>query len=150
MNRIRPTRLILAGLATLLAFLLIELIWEGLISAAILGDQFRLLRGSGSYPNWSFSEHALNLTIGLFNCFMMIWLYASLRPMFGVGPRTALIAAAFVFAFVFAFDLNFANLGFIPYRQALLYSLDLIVELPVALFVGAEVYESGRWTLSET
>jgi hypothetical protein len=150
MNRIRPTRLILAGLATLLAFLLIELIWEGLIGAAVLGDQLTLLRGSGPYLDWSFSEHALNLTIGLFNCFMMIWLYASLRPMFGVGPRTALIAAAFVFAFVFAFDLNFANLGFIPYRQALLYSFDLIVELPLALFVGAEVYESGRWTVSET
>jgi hypothetical protein len=149
MNRIRPARLIIAGLATLVAFLLIELVRESLIGTAVFGDRLRLLRPSGSFLTWSLGEHALNLTIGLFTCFMMIWLYASLRPMFGVGARTALIAAGFVFAFVFAFHLNFANLGFIPHWQALLYCLDLIVELPLALLVGAEVYERGRWTVSE-
>jgi hypothetical protein len=68
--------------------------------------------------------------------------------MFGVGPRTALIAGAFVFAFVFAFELNHVNLGFIPYRLALVDAIDLVIELPLSLIVGAQVYESGRWDVS--
>jgi hypothetical protein len=147
MNRIRTSRLLLAGLATLLAFFMIELLWEGL-SVVLFGDQLATLRISGGIPHWSLREQILNLAIALFNCFMMIWLYASLRPMFGVGPRTALIASAFVFAFVFAFDINYANLGFIPYRLGLIYAVDLIIELPLSLIVGAQVYESGRWATS--
>jgi len=149
MNRIRTSRLLLAGLATLLAFILIELLWEGLIGVVLFGDRLVALRGSGGIPDWSLREQVLNLAIALFNCFMMIWLYASLRPMFGVGPRTALITSAFVFAFVFAFDLNYANQGFIPYHLGLIYALDLIIELPLSLIVGAQVYESGRWVTSE-
>jgi hypothetical protein len=149
MNRIRISRLLLAGLATLLAFILIELLWEGLIGVVLFGDLLASLRASGGMPDWSLREQVLNLAIALFNCFMMIWLYASLRPMFGVGPRTALITSAFVFAFVFAFDLNYANQGFISYRLGLIYALDLLIELPLSMIVGAQVYESGRWVTSE-
>jgi hypothetical protein len=139
MNRIRVNRLLIAGLATFLAFIAVELLWEGLI-------------GTISYPRasqWTVRHQVANLTIAVGNCFMMIWLYASLRPMFGVGPRTALIASTFVFVFVFAFELNYTNLGFYPIRLALFDALSLIIELPLALVVGARVYESGRWVTNE-
>ena len=68
---------------------------------------------------------------------MLIWLYASLRPMFGVGPRTALIASSFMFVFIFAFGLNYTNLGLFPLRLTLLDALNLIIELPLALIAGA-------------
>jgi hypothetical protein len=148
MNRIRPTRLLVAGLATIVAFVAIELVWEGLIGTALLNDALTSLRGVAGVTEWSLRDQALNMAIALFNCLMMIWLYASLRPMFGVGPRTALIAGAFVFAFVFAFELNHVNLGFIPYRLALVDAIDLVIELPLSLIVGAQVYESGRWDVS--
>ena len=149
MNRIRTSRLDLAGLVTLLVFILLELLWEGVIGTVLFGDQLAALRISEGIPDWSFGEHILNLTVALFNCFIMIWLYASLRPMFGVGPRTALIASAFVFAFVFAFYINYANLGYISYRLGLVYAVDLIVELPLALIAGAQVYENGGWVPSQ-
>jgi hypothetical protein len=148
MNRIRTTRLFLAGLATLLAFILIELIWEGVIGPVLLGDIPGVMRSLPLNSSWSFRNEAFNLFIALLNCFMMIWLYASLRPMFGVGTHTALIASAFAFVFVFAFELNYANLGFFSFRLALLDALNLVIELPLAMITGALVYESGRWAIS--
>jgi hypothetical protein len=149
MNRIRINRLFIAGLATFLSFIVIELVWEGVIGSIILGDIMNMLLEYPGVPRWSLRHEAVNLTIALGNCFMMIWLYASLRPMFGVGTRTALIASAFVFVFVLAFELNYANLGLFAYRIALIEALNLIIELPLALIVGASVYESGHWVTSD-
>ena len=149
MNRIRINRLLIAGLATFITFIAIELLWEGLLGSLVLGDALEILQ---SYPNlshWTFLNHAFNLAVALGNCFMLIWLYASLRPMFGVGPRTALIASSFMFVFIFAFGLNYTNLGLFPLRLTLLDSLNLLIELPLALIAGAHVYESGRWATSE-
>jgi hypothetical protein len=145
MNRIRPNRLFLAGLSTFLAFVVLELLWEGLIGTLILGDALEVWMSYPGVSKWTLQHQAVNLVIALGNCLMMIWLYASLRPMFGVGAPTALIASAFVFVFVLAFELNYANLGFFPFRLALLEAFSLIIELPLALIVGAQVYESGRW-----
>jgi hypothetical protein len=150
MNRIQLDRVLLAGLATLVAFFLLELLWEGLILGVILGDTADYLRSLVAPPRWAFWNHALNLAIAVFNCFILIWLYASLRPMFGVGPRTAIIASAFVFVFVTAFEVNTANLGFIPYQYALADAVNLAIELPLSLIAGAQVYESGRWVVTET
>jgi hypothetical protein len=149
MNRIRLNRLLIAGLATFLAFIALELLWEGLIASLILGDVMEVLI---SYPNlshWTWRNQVVNIAIALGNCFMLIWLYASLRPMFGVGPRTALIASSFMFVFIFAFGLNYTNLGLFPLRLTLLDALNLIIELPLALIAGAHVYESGRWVPTE-
>ena len=149
MNRIRINRLLIAGLATFASFIAVELVWEGVIGSIILGDTLNSLTNYPGVSRWSFGHQAVNLTIALGNCFMMIWLYASLRPMFGVGTRTALITSAFVFVFVFAFELNYANLGFFSFQMALIEGFNLIIELPLALIVGASVYESGRWVSAE-
>lgn len=149
MNRIRLNRLFLAGLMTFVVFVSVELLWEGLIGRLLLGESIGSLRNLAGVSIWSLMHQAINLVIALVNCFMMIWLYASLRPMFGVGPRTALIASAFVFVFVVAFELNYANLGFFPFRLALIDAIDLVIELPLALIAGTQVYESGRWATNE-
>jgi hypothetical protein len=149
MNRIRSNRLFIAGLVTFLAFVALELLWEGLIGTIFLGD---ILDTSLSYPlvsKWTLRHQVINLAIALGNCYMMIWLYASLRPMFGVGTRTALIASAFTFIIVFAFELNYANLGFFPFCLALLEAVNLMIELPLALTAGAHAYESGHWVNTE-
>ncbi len=148
MNRIRLNRLFIAGLATFLVFIALELVWEGLIGTLILSDAMDALRSYPDLSHWTLRNQAINLAIGLGNCFMLIWLYASLRPMFGVGPRTALIASAFMFAFIFAFGINYTNLGIVPLRITLIDGVNLIIELPLALIAGAQVYESGRWASS--
>jgi hypothetical protein len=149
MNRIQINRLIIAGLATLLVFIALELLWEGLIGSVVLGDALNRMMYYPAISLWTVRHQIANISIAMVSCFWMIWLYASLRPMFGVGPRTGLIASSFVFVFFMVFELNYANLGFFNFRMALLEAVNLIIELPLALIAGAHVYESGRWTLSK-
>ena len=94
-------------------------------------------------PLLSSQNYVINSFIALFNCTIMIWLYASLRPMYGVGTKTALIASAFFIAWLISLFVNVANLGLIPARLALLEACFESIELPIAMIVGAGVYE-GR------
>jgi hypothetical protein len=150
MNRIRITRLLLSGLVTLIVFILVELLWESFLVWAVWG-RIAVAWGLSSAPlEWSAAQHALNIGIALVNSILMIWLYAALRPMFGVGPRTALITSGFVFAFVSAFTVNSINLGHQTFPYAIVVMVSLIVELPIAILVGARFYESGKWALNES
>jgi hypothetical protein len=162
MNRIRVSQLLLSGLITLVFFIVVELLWESLLiwvvwprvaaawelSAAPL-DWSAAWRLSESPLDWSAIQHVLNIGIALINSIMMMWLYAALRPMFGVGTRTALISSAFVFVFVSAFIINSVNLGYQDLPYAVVEMASLIVELPIAIIFGARFYESGKWALDE-
>lgn len=65
--------------------------------------------------SWSASNIVVNNAIAILNCMALIWLYASLRPMYGVGTKTALITSAFgIIIFGFSLFINFINLGLIP------------------------------------
>ena len=73
----------------------------------------------------------------------MIWLYASLRPMYGVGVKTALITSAFAVIVTFSLFVNWSNLGILPVRPALIEAVFETIEFPLAMLVGAAVYEGG-------
>jgi hypothetical protein len=143
MNRIRTQRVLIAGLATLLVFILIEFLLEGVLIGAILPGKLYEIYASTGAGRWNWSNQVINIGVALFNCLMMIWLYAALRPMFGVGPRSALITCGFVFAFFLAIEINNVNMGNIPLRVAVVDLSTLLIELPIALIAGAHVYEAG-------
>ena len=56
----------------------------------------------------------VSTVLGLMNCTILIWLYASLRPMYGVGTKAALITSAFVIAWIVSLFVNLTNLGLFP------------------------------------
>jgi hypothetical protein len=144
MNKIKVNQLMLAGLVTLLVFIGVEFLVESLIfrplSERILQEWHKELNLNA----WKTINIVLNLVIALINCTLLTWLYAALRPMFGVGSRTALVASAFAFLFITAFAVNNVNLGTYPPRIALLELAYLIIELPLAILAGARVYEGGK------
>ena len=141
MNQIKVKRLLLAGLATLVVFILVEFVVE------ITFDRLVFEHGVSDWylklgtQHWGWAENLLNILIALLNTMMLIWLYAALRPMFGVGVKTALITSLFGFVFVTAFAINMANLSPYPWRVAFLETGYLAIELPVSIIVGAYVYE---------
>lgn len=143
MNRIKLNRLILAGAVTLLTFIVVEFVVESLISRPLFGRAIEAWHQTLNLPAWSIGNSILNLLIALVNCTLLTWLYAALRPMFGVGSRTALVTSAFAFFFVAAFAINGVNLGTYPLRIALIELGYLLVELPLAILAGARVYEGG-------
>jgi hypothetical protein len=143
MNRIKVDRLILAGAVTLLTFIAVEFIVESLISRPLFGRAMDAWHQTLNLPVWGIGNSILNVLIALVNCTLLTWLYAALRPMFGVGPRTALATSAFAFFFVAAFAINGVNLGSYPLRIALIELGYQLVELPLAILAGARAYEGG-------
>lgn len=147
MNRIRLGRLLIAGLITLLVFIAIEVLWEGVIGSALFSRIAEVYSRYYTVQGWTLPNHALNIGIALVNTIMMMWLYVALRPMFGVGTRTALITSGFVFAFVLAFAINNVNLGVLPRSVAAVDMVNLVIEMPLSIIVGTRFYESGDWSV---
>lgn len=141
MNEIKINRLILAGFVTLFVFIITEILVESIIGTVFFGQVLNDYYLGMEIQKWVFKNHALNISIALLNSMMLIWLYAALRPMFGVGLKTALITSLYWLVFVSAFAVNMANLGYYPWRIAWIESVYLLIELPVSIIAGVYFYE---------
>jgi len=142
MNEIRILRMLLAALAMLVVWVAVEILLEHVIC--------KILFGQSSAEMWlraievkvlSGVNYWVNSFVALLNCTIMIWLYASLRPMYGVGTKTALITSAFGIILGLSLFVNFTNLGLVPPRLAFLEMVFEAIEFPIAMIVGAAVYE---------
>lgn len=144
MNRIKVNRVVLAGIVTVLVFIIVEIIVESVIGVALFGNVIEeWYQKTYFISTWSVANHVLNIFIALVICTTLAWLYAALRPMFGVGTKTALITSAFSLFFFATFYFNLVNLGIIPLRIALIDLGCNLVETPIAIIVGARIYEGG-------
>jgi hypothetical protein len=143
MNRIRVKRLILSGLITFFVFIAIEYLLERIIGNHLFGGGIDSWMYSLDVPNWNLANNTINILIAIVNVIVVMWLYAALRPMFGVGTKTALITSGFMLVFVSSFTLNQVNLGLIPFQVAIVQLFYQYIELPIALVAGAQFYEGG-------
>jgi hypothetical protein len=144
MNKINIKRMILAGLAMFVMWIAIEILLEGIIADLIFGRSTgEMWAEEIEFRQWSALNFWINMIIPILNCTLLIWLYASLRPMYGVGTRTALITSAFGVILGFALFINFINLGILPLKAGLIEAVFEAIEFPIAMIVGAAIYE-GR------
>ena len=148
MNEINVKRMFLAGLGMLIVWVLVELLVEQVFAQFIFGQTAQAMWqevievSPDRAPNFW-----INNFIALLNCTLLIWLYASLRPMYGVGTRTALITSLFGIIMGTALFINMINLGIFPLKIALLEALFEAIEFPIAMIAGATVYEGeARWS----
>ena len=144
MNEIRVKRMLLGGLATFLVWIAAEILVEHVIGRFLFGDLVReLLLETTVISDWGFRENLLNIFIALLNSTLLIWLYASLRPMYGVGTKTALITSALGVVWGFSLFLNLVNLGLVPLQFGLVEAVYEAIEFPIAMIAGAAVYEGA-------
>jgi hypothetical protein len=141
LNEIKVKRLFLTGFITLVVFILVEFLVESAFERLVFEHGISEWYIELGIPQWNWVNNLVNILIALLNTTMLIWLYAALRPMFGVGIKTALITSLFGFTFATAFALNMANISPYPWKIALLETLYLAIELPVAMIIGAYIYE---------
>ena len=147
MNEIRVKRMLLAGLVMLIVWVVVEVLVEQ--------GMARILFGQSSQEMWlqvidledsSALNFWINNFIALLNCTLLIWLYASLRPMFGVGTRTALITSAFCVISGFSLYINLINLGLFPLKLGVIEAVFEAIEFPIAMMAGAAIYEGQeKW-----
>jgi hypothetical protein len=142
MNKINIKRMLLAGLAMFVMWIAVEILLEGVIADLVFGKStVEMMAGEIEFREWTAINYWINLFMALLNCTLLIWLYASLRPMYGVGTKTALITSAFGVILGFSLFINFINLGLLPIKVTLIEAVFEAIEFPIAMIVGATIYE---------
>ncbi|HVH67315.1 MAG TPA: hypothetical protein VM716_05560 [Gemmatimonadales bacterium] len=72
----------------------------------------------------------------------LLWLYAAIRPRYGPGVKTAVIAGVAVWFFIGLLRaIGDAPMGFMPQRVTVITTIVMLVEYGVAGAVGAYVYK---------
>ncbi len=143
MEKINITRVILSGLLASFAFIIVEFIVEGIaylvfgLNEATLSKQY--------FPNIILSGvryQIVNIIYLISTCTLTIWLYSTLRPKFGTGAKTAVIASLTVIMVIFLFMVNHINMGISPIKPALFSLIFSLIEFPTAIIVGSSIYKS--------
>ena len=110
MNEIKVKRMLLAGLAMFVVWVAVEILVEHVISQFLFGQTSEeMWLQAIELKDLSGLNYWVNSFIAILNCTIMIWLYASLRPMYGVGTKTALITCAFGIAWMYSMFINLSN-----------------------------------------
>ena len=144
MNEINVKRMLLGGGATFLMFVAMEILLEGVVGRLLLGSLVEeMWTDVGRLRDWDATNILISTGLALLNSTVLIWLYASLRPMYGVGNKTALITSAFFIVWGWSMVVNVINLGLLPLQVALLEGAFETIELPISVLVGAAVYEGA-------
>ena len=78
--------------------------------------------------------------------FLLVWLYAAMRPRFGPGMKTAALAAFAGWLCGFLFYLDWLYLGMMSPGLYALTSLVMIITLLIAAGVGAMIYKEDGST----
>jgi hypothetical protein len=125
----------------------------GVIAGIIINASEYVLNGIVMAPEWTSIMKSLNRPdfspqaiiwfniIGFVTGIAAVWTYAALRPRFGAGPRTAVIAAllTWVTAYVLADAAPVAS-GMFPLHPIAVMLAVEIVEIIVATVAGAWLY----------
>lgn len=138
MKNINFGRVILGGLV---AGLVLN-IGEFLLNEVVFGAEMRAFfeRLQLPVPGGSFIAMAVGITFLL--GIVMVWLYAMIRPRFGAGPKTAIIAALVLWFCVYFYCgiLNSTLFG-LPATNVIIGMVWGLVEYALAAIAGAWLYK---------
>jgi hypothetical protein len=141
MGKINVGRLILGGIVAGIAINLLDYVVDGVWLAPRWANGMALLGKSGLSPVQIIWFNVLGLLTG----FAAIWLYAAIRPRFGAGAKTAIIAGLAVwFIGVLLPNVGFMYVSKLFSEHLTLYTtLGGIVEVVFGTLAGASVYRES-------
>jgi uncharacterized membrane protein len=119
-------------------------IGEFLLNGVVLGNQMKDYFSRHNFPQPGNSFMVIAILITLVLGIAMVFVYAMIRPRFGPGPKTAVIAALTVWFLVFLYNnVIGAALGFVPVNMfAIAFGWEL-VEYLLAALLGAALYREA-------
>jgi hypothetical protein len=138
MGKMNVGRILLGGLVAGVVMNIGEFLFNGVIYAQKMQDwakQYNLPPVSDSFV---MKAVALTFLAGIVSVFT----YAAIRPRFGAGAKTAIIAGLILwFGYYFYAGLLIAFLGYSPIDVTVISLVWGIVELPLATVIGAWLYK---------
>jgi hypothetical protein len=139
MGKINLGRVILGGLLAGLIISISEYVLNTYVMAADTSELLQRLGLAEIGTNQIIGFIVLTFVLGI----VMIWLYAAIRPRFGAGVKTAIIAAVVVWIFGLLSGLSDVIVGLIPAGTLVLPAVWGLVETIVAAVAGAWVYQEA-------
>jgi len=140
MGKINFGRVLLGGLV---AGVILS-VGEWVLNEKVLGAEMKSFFTAHKFaePPGSFLPIAIGLTILL--GIVIVLGYAAIRPRFGAGPKTAIIAALFAWFAVYVYcGIINAMLFGIPNSSMLIFLAWGLVEYIIAVLVGAWLYKEA-------
>lgn len=137
MGKINSARVFLGGL---LAGLVIN-IGEYILNVPVLGAQWDAAMQALNRPPIGGNQIVWFVITGFVLGIAAVWFYAAIRPRFGPGPRTALLAGFAVWFFAgLLWGVNALVMGVFPKGPVLTSTVWGLFELPIATAIGAWLY----------
>ena len=121
--------------------LLAGIIWVILGSGvtALLGREFAALPNNRlGAPTAGFA--LFNVILDLLEGISILWLYAAIRPRYGPGLKTSVVAAFAWWFIVSLGDATWCSFGFFPPRTVIPLMIGTLPALIIAALVGAKFY----------
>jgi len=140
MGKINLGRVILGGLAAGIVINAFEFVLNGVV----LKDQWPELMTSINRPALGMNEIVYFNIFGFIQGLVAVWTYAAIRPRFGSGPMTAIIAAllTWITSYVLV-DAMPTIMGVIPMSMTLMLAGVGLIEILVATLAGAYLYKEN-------
>lgn len=142
---INTKKVLVGGLAAGVVIFVIDFVANGLLLSGSWEQEMNALNpqivANTQSPAAMASFAAIDLAFGI----IVVWLYAAIRPRFGAGPRTAVIAGLFAWVYASVMWAGFAVLGFYSWRMFGVGAIaGLAMFIPGALAGGALYKEESR------
>ena len=134
MNKVNWSRVLGCGLVAGIVWIIL-----GSLVTALLGRDFAALPNNHlSNPKPGFV--LFNVMVDLMEGIPIVWLYAVLRPLYGPGVRTAVIAAFAWWVIVTFGDATWCSFGFFPPRTVIPLIIGTLPVLVLATIAGMKFY----------
>lgn len=135
MSKINWPRVLFCGLLAGVVWIIL-----GAAVTALLGREFAALPHNRlAAPTAGFV--ILNVAVDLLEGISILWLYAAIRPRYGPGAKTALIAAIAWWFIVTLGDATWCSFGFFPPGTVIPLMAGTLPALVVATLAGARFYQ---------
>jgi hypothetical protein len=139
MAQINTGKVIAGGVAGAVALVVIDYLVNGVWLASRWTAQTAKL-------NPSLDMMSTNSTIGyvvvdIILAMMIVWLYAAMRPRFGPGSRTAMLAALYVWAIAAVFNSMFVVSGMYSLKLVCVSLAGTLVGMLAAGYIGGMMYK---------
>ena len=140
MGKINITRMLLGGL---LAGLVI-CFGEYILGWLILGGQWTEVLAKTGAGEFGGGQTASFAVVGLLYGIALIWIYAAIRPRFGPGPKTAVVAGLTMWVVAWLLVSAYVIvIGVYPTGLLIAASVWGLFELPIAAVSGAWLYQES-------
>ncbi|MGI9334266.1 MAG: hypothetical protein ACR2RL_14045 [Gammaproteobacteria bacterium] len=141
MGGINVRRVLLGGL---LAGLVLN-IGEYVLNEVVLAEQWATFMAESEMAPFGVRQMTLFAILTFLFGIVLIWIYAAIRPRFGPGPKTAVIAGLTMWAIGWLLiGASLATTGAYPTGLTVVTIVWGLFEAPIAAVAGACVYREGE------